>query len=84
MDDMHAKIEIAGDVQGVGFRAGGHEQLRRLGLEGRIWNEPTGRVRGVFEGDAQAVEDMVAWCRQGPPAATVRNVDVRKRPAGEA
>jgi acylphosphatase len=31
----------------------------------------------VFEGPSKAVDEMVAWCRQGPDQADVREVDVR-------
>jgi acylphosphatase len=29
----------------------------------------------VFEGEADAVEAMVAWCREGPPRARIRAVE---------
>jgi acylphosphatase len=31
-------------------------------------------VEAVFQGPAEAVDRMVAWCRQGPPAARVDQV----------
>jgi acylphosphatase len=33
-------------------------------------------VEAVFEGDPDAVETMVAWCRQGPQRAVVMKVEV--------
>ena len=36
-----------------------------------------GAVEAVFEGPKQDVERVVRWCREGPPAASVHDVDVR-------
>jgi acylphosphatase len=33
-------------------------------------------VEAVFEGDADAVERMVDWCRRGPPRAVVTSVEI--------
>lgn len=43
-------------------------------------NLPDGRVEAVFEGEASDVQNMVEWCRHGPPMADVRAVDVRWEP----
>ena len=34
------------------------------------------RVEAVFEGDKRVVENMLAWCRKGPPYAYVDRVEV--------
>jgi acylphosphatase len=34
-------------------------------------------VEAVFEGPAEAVDELVEFCRQGPTAATVEDVDVQ-------
>jgi len=40
-------------------------------------------VAGHFEGPATAVDALIEWCRQGPPAARVRRVGViESRPTG--
>jgi acylphosphatase len=33
-------------------------------------------VEAVFEGSPGAVEQMISWCRVGPPRARVDRVDV--------
>jgi acylphosphatase len=33
-------------------------------------------VEAVFEGDPEAVDGMVAWCRSGPDRAVVMTVEV--------
>jgi acylphosphatase len=34
----------------------------------------------VFEGEPDAVESLVEWCREGPRLARVERVDVRDEP----
>jgi acylphosphatase len=72
------RVNVRGRVQGVFFRAEAEARARSLGLGGWIRNEPDGSVSAVFEGDPQRVESMVDWCRRGPSAARVEEVDVRE------
>jgi acylphosphatase len=65
-------------VQGVFFRHRTAEQARSEGLAGWVRNLPDGRVEAVFEGPAEAVDRLVAWCRRGPEGARVE--DVRAQP----
>ena len=76
MRRVHVSIE--GQVQGVFFRAGCVERARELGLAGWVRNTFDGRVEAEFQGSTEAVEQMVAWCREGPPHAHVARVDVRE------
>ena len=47
-------------------------------------NRSDGAVEAVFEGDDQAVADLVRWCRVGPRSAIVESVDVvDEEPVGE-
>ena len=74
---------IDGRVQGVGFR----DSCRRAAhaVDGWVRNLPDGRVEAVFEGEPDAVEAMVGWCRNGPPWASVTGVEVHvEEPQGEA
>ena len=70
-------VIVTGLVQGVFFRAEAQQEAHRLGVAGWVRNEPDGSVAAHFEGDPDAVEAMVAWCRQGPRRARVDAVDVR-------
>ncbi|GAB3793314.1 acylphosphatase [Nocardioides ungokensis] len=70
-------VTVTGRVQGVSFRFYAEREARRLGVAGWVRNEPDGSVGGHFEGDVEAVDAMVAWCRTGPPAARVEQVRVR-------
>ena len=70
---MHIVIE--GMVQGVFFRAGTREESYKLGLTGWVKNCPDGRVEAVFEGDRDKIDQILEWCKKGPPGAAVRNVE---------
>lgn len=69
-------VVVHGAVQGVFFRDSCRREAERLGVAGWIRNEPDGTVAGHFEGPADAVEELVRWCHEGPPRARVRRVDV--------
>lgn len=81
---VRARVSISGVVQGVGFRDATWRMALRAGLRGWVRNLRDGRVEAVFEGDEEAVQDAIAWCRRGPPGAVVRRVDVTwEPPSGE-
>jgi acylphosphatase len=76
---LHVLIE--GRVQGVFFRAATRDQARARGLSGWARNLPDGRVEALFEGDKRVLENMLTWCRQGPPYAYVARVEAEWQPA---
>lgn len=77
-------VIVSGDVQGVGFRWSCRQQAAGEGLGGFVRNLPDGRVEAAFEGDPEAVERMLAWCRTGPGWATVEGVEVQsEEPTGD-
>lgn len=76
MDDVAREVTVHGHVQGVFFRDSCRRQAERLGVTGWVSNEPDGTVQGHFEGSTEAVEQLVDWCREGPPHASVTGVDV--------
>jgi acylphosphatase len=41
-----------------------------------VRNRRDGSVEAVFSGPADAVEEMLERCRQGPPAARVDRLDI--------
>jgi acylphosphatase len=76
MSILQAHVFVSGRVQGVGYRASTCKVAVSLGLKGWVRNLPDGRVEAVFAGTAAQVEEMLRWCRQGPPAAIVDDVTV--------
>jgi acylphosphatase len=83
-DQVRAHIHVSGLVQGVYFRYSTREEARKLGVHGWVRNTDDERVEAVFEGPRAAVEQMIKWCHQGPPAARVEDVVVTwEAPTGE-
>ena len=81
---IRRRVVVHGSVQGVFFRARCAEAAESRGVAGWVSNEPDATVQAVFEGEADAVEAMVAWCREGSPRAVVDRVDVHdEEPRGE-
>jgi acylphosphatase len=76
-DRVRANIVVRGRVQGVFFRASAQQEALALGLTGEVANLPDGAVEAIVEGERKAVDDFVAWCKRGPPAAHVEDVRVK-------
>ncbi len=72
-------VYVKGRVQGVAFRWYAQEQANQLGVSGWIQNLADGRVEVWVEGEAEAVERMLAWLRRGPPSARVEGLEVSER-----
>lgn len=70
------RARITGRVQGVWYRGWTVEQATALDLSGWVRNRADGTVEALFAGPAGAVDAMLAVCREGPPAAVVRDVAV--------
>jgi acylphosphatase len=84
-DAIRRRAVVRGHVQGVFFRDTCRRLAQQSGVSGSVSNEPDGTVLAVFEGNADAVRRMVAWCRTGPPSAQVDGVDVTdEQPTGES
>jgi DNA ligase D-like protein (predicted 3'-phosphoesterase) len=65
---------VRGDVQGVGFRDAAVRQADELGVMGWVRNGEDGEVLLHAEGAASAVDELVSFLRDGPPAARVGEV----------
>jgi acylphosphatase len=78
------RVRISGRVQGVGFRAWTQRRAMAIGLSGWVQNRPDGSVDALFCGSADAVEAMLAACREGPRGARVTEVSTAEDGEGEA
>lgn len=79
-----AHIFVSGRVQGVFYRARTQETARAYGLMGWVRNCPDGRVEALMEGRKESISKVINWCRQGPPAAHVTDIDTDwEEPTGE-
>ncbi len=74
----HWNIRVRGKVQGVFFRASTQKKAQELGVQGFVRNEPDGNVYIEAEGDAQALEQLAAWCKTGPERARVEQVEIQE------
>jgi acylphosphatase len=77
---VRRRVLVSGRVQGVFFRDTCSRQAIAAGVGGWVRNTGDGRVEAVFEGEPQAVDRLVEWCRHGPPRAMVTGIEVFDEP----
>jgi acylphosphatase len=76
-------VIVRGLVQGVFFRDSTRRLAQRYDVTGWVSNRADGAVEAVFEGEAEAVERLVAFSREGPRGAQVESVEVtEEQPEG--
>jgi acylphosphatase len=73
---IRRRVIVHGRVQGVGFRYSVARAAQSRGVTGWVSNRPNGSVEAVFEGEPEAVDSLVRFCREGPRGAVVDQVDV--------
>jgi acylphosphatase len=73
---IRRRVTVHGWVQGVGFRLALERSATTRGVTGWVRNALDGTVEAVFEGEPEAVESLVRFCREGPRGAEVDRVDV--------
>ena len=69
-------LVIRGRVQGVGYRLSMVREAERLGIAGWVRNRRNGSVEAEIAGNHEAMAELLAWCRRGPPGAHVAAIDV--------
>jgi acylphosphatase len=78
-------VVVRGDVQGVFFRDSTRDEAEARGVSGSVTNRDDGAVEAVFEGPQDAVDALVAFCREGPSRASVEDVEViEEEPEGSS
>ena len=75
-DHIRMTVLIAGDVQGVGFRAFTRRHALDMDLSGYAENLDDGRVEIVAEGERGDLEALLHQLKRGPAHAEVEDVDV--------
>lgn len=75
-EEARVRVLADGRVQGVFFRDSTRREAQRLGLTGWVRNRPDGRVEAEFQGPRDAVDQAVAFCRQGPGESIVETIHV--------
>ena len=80
MSEVRCRAIVSGRVQGVFYRDSCRQMARRLGVRGSVRNRHDGAVEVVAEGDRDAVDALLAWCREGPPRANVTGLAITDEP----
>lgn len=75
-ENVRRQLVVRGHVQGVFFRDSLREQAEAVGVAGSASNREDGAVEVVLEGPPDAVEEVVSFCRTGPPRADVEDLEV--------
>jgi acylphosphatase len=73
---VRKRVIVHGRVQGVFFRDTTRRMAESRGVTGWVRNNPDGSVEAAFEGDADPVDAMVRFAREGPRGAVVERVEV--------
>ena len=79
---MHHTISItvSGKVQGVFFRQNTKEKAIALGITGSVQHLHDGNVHITATGTREQLDELTAWCRQGPRRAIVKNIITKDIP----
>jgi acylphosphatase len=70
-------ILVKGKVQGVFFRKETRLAAEKFGITGWVRNTGDGNVEIFAQSNEDAIKQFIDWCRQGPPKADVKDVEVR-------
>jgi acylphosphatase len=73
---VRRRVVVHGRVQGVFFRDTLCREANAAGVAGWTHNRDDGSVEAVFEGEPDAVSQLVELARTGPPSASVDHADV--------
>lgn len=72
-------IIVSGKVQGVWFRKHTQEKAQQLNIAGTVENQSDGSVKIIATGTETQLNELVTWCKQGPPRAEVSSVTIEER-----
>jgi acylphosphatase len=73
---VRRRVVVHGHVQGVFFRDSIREFAHGEGVSGWVANRDDGTVEAALEGSPAAVDAVLRFCREGPPRAEVRDLEV--------
>lgn len=73
-------IIVSGKVQGVFYRQSTKEKAAALAITGEVKNLPDDTVHIIATGEPNQIEQLIEWCRQGPPRARVSGVTIEEKP----
>ncbi len=71
-----AHLIIKGIVQGVSFRYYTRKKATELNIVGFVKNKKDGTVEVLAQGREEELKRFIAWCKEGPEMATVKDLDI--------
>jgi acylphosphatase len=74
------QINVTGKVQGVFFRQSTLEKASDLNIKGTVKNCEDDSVEIIATGSKEQLDELISWCRLGPPRARVINVTAQEVP----
>ncbi len=78
--NVRVHLFVSGKVQGVYFRKYTTETAIQNNVFGWVKNLGDGRVECIAEGKVFQINNLINWCRIGPPNAIVDVVDINYEP----
>lgn len=70
-------ILIKGKVQGVFFRKNTKHVATDLNIAGWVKNTDEGYVEIFAQATENVLQQLILWCKQGPPRADVKDVEIK-------
>ncbi|MBI9053876.1 MAG: acylphosphatase [Bacteroidales bacterium] len=70
------KLNIYGQVQGVGFRYSALQKANEIGVCGFVKNRTDGSVYMEIEAEPELIEEFIYWCKHDPSWSRVDEVVV--------
>ncbi|MCX6650074.1 MAG: acylphosphatase [Methanomassiliicoccales archaeon] len=70
-------VIFKGKVQGVYFRQYARRWAEMLSIKGYVKNMPDGSVQAVFEGQRQAVQEIIRKLKNEHPQAEVAQMEIK-------
>lgn len=68
---------VTGKVQGVWYRKHTLHEAERLHIKGTVENLNNGAVKIIATGTEEQLQNLISWCKNGPPRAEVEEVLVK-------
>jgi acylphosphatase len=75
----HSNLKIYGKVQGIFYRMAALERAHELNLVGWVRNLEDGTVEIEVQGEKNAIERFIEWCKKGPKGAHVESVEEKTK-----
>ena len=66
------RVDVTGQVQGIGFRAATKRIAQKYGITGSAINQKNGGVSVIACGEEDSIAQLVQWLHKGPGAARRR------------